>query len=82
MGKLAVRKLNGFKRESGFQKAIEAAEALTLSQRESLVDILNKRNSQARRLELEAEIQESLAEIEQGKAKHGTLDELFEDLDL
>ena len=64
-----------------FQKAIEAVEALTLDQRESLVVVLKKRNVEARRLEIEAEIQESLAEYDQGKAKRGTLDDLLEDLD-
>jgi len=64
-----------------FQKAIEVAEALTLDQREALVDVLKKRNIEARRLEIEAEIKESLTEYDQGKAKRGTLDELLKDLD-
>lgn len=87
MGKIAAR-YNGAKEafvtpkwKPRFQKAIKAAEALTLNQRESLVDVLKKRNVDAHRLELEAEIQESLTEYSQGKAKRGTLDDLLEDLD-
>ena len=64
-----------------FQKVIEAAEALTLDQREALVDVLKRRNVDARRLEIAVEIKESLAEYDQGNAKHGTVDELLKDLD-
>jgi hypothetical protein len=36
-----------------FQRAIEAAEALTLPQRETLVNVLRQRNRDARRREIE-----------------------------
>jgi hypothetical protein len=64
-----------------FQRAIEAVETLPLAQREALVDVLTKRNRDARRREIETEIQESLKEYEQGKARSGSLDDLLKDLD-
>ena len=87
MGKIASNPVDSKRRGPAlkstlrFQKAIESAEALSLIQRESLVDVLTRRNADARRLEIETEIRESLNEYDQGHVKHGTLDELLADLD-
>ena len=75
------REIAAPKSKPRFQKAIEAAEELSLSQREILIDVLKKRNIEARRHELEAEIEESLKEHAEGRTKSGTLEELLEDLD-
>ena len=47
-------------RKPRFRQAIEAVEGLALDQRETLVDVLRKRNADARRRQIEAEIRESL----------------------
>ena len=75
------REITAPKSKPRFQKAIEAAEALSLSQREILIDVLKKRNIEARRQEIETEIDESLKEQAEGRTKSGTLDDLLEDLD-
>jgi TRAP-type C4-dicarboxylate transport system substrate-binding protein len=66
--------------KSSFQELIESVEALPLDDREILMEIINKRISEQRRDELEADMEESLEAYRKGEVRVGTVDDLLKDL--
>ncbi len=63
-----------------FQELIESVEALSIEDREMLVEIINKRIIEERRDELVADLEESLEACRRGEARTGTVDDLLKDL--
>jgi len=66
---------------STFQQALEAVEALSLSDQEALLDLLQKRLADQRRRALVKEITEVRQEYSQGQAKFGAVSDFLAELD-
>ena len=66
---------------SAFQQAIETVEKLSLEEQEILLDTLQKRLYQQRRVILSQEIKEIRQELAEGQVKFGSVDQFLEDLD-
>ncbi|NER24926.1 MAG: hypothetical protein F6J86_47685 [Symploca sp. SIO1B1] len=66
---------------STFQQAIEAVEALSLSDQEVLLDLLQKRLANQRRKALVIEIAEVRQEYTQGQVKFGSFADFLNELD-
>lgn len=66
---------------SSFQQAIETVETLSLEEQEILVNLIQKRLSEQRKIMLSQEIKEVYQEIEEGKIKFGTVDKFLAKLD-
>ena len=66
---------------SSFQQAIETVETLSLEEQEILVNLIQKRLSEQRRIMLSQDIKEIHQEIKEGKIKFGTVDEFLAELD-
>ncbi|MBL1211502.1 hypothetical protein [Geminocystis sp. GBBB08] len=66
---------------SSFQQAIETVERLSLEEQEILVNLIQKRLSEQRRIMLSKEIKEIHQEIEEGKIKFGTVNDFLTELD-
>ena len=64
-----------------FQKAIETVEKLSLEEQQILIETLQKRLSQERRMILNEEIKEVHQEVKEGKVKFGSVDDFLEELD-
>lgn len=64
-----------------FHEALELVDQLPEEQQRGLVEILQRRQSERRREALAASIQEARAELAQGKARRGTVDDLLAELD-
>ena len=63
-----------------FQKALEIIESLPEEQRESLMDIVNRRLIDERRDRLAQSIKEAREEYKRGKIRKGTVDDLLNEL--
>jgi len=63
-----------------FQKALEIIESLPEEQRESLMDIVNRRLIDERRDRLAQSIKEAREEYKRGKIRKGTVDDLMNEL--
>ncbi len=66
---------------SAFQQAIETVEKLSLEEQEILLDTLQKRLHQQRRVILSQEIKEIRQELAEGNVKFGSVDRFLEELD-
>ena len=64
-----------------FQKAIETVEKLSLEEQQILIETLQKRLSQERRMILREEIKEVHQEVKEGKVRFGSVDDFLEELD-
>ncbi len=66
---------------SAFQQAIETVEKLSLEEQEILLDTLQKRLHQQRRVILSQEIKEIRQELAEGNVKFGSVDRFLKELD-
>jgi hypothetical protein len=66
---------------STFQQALEAVEALSFSDQEALLDLLQKRLADQRRKALVKEITEVRQEYSQGQVKFGSVSDFLAELD-
>lgn len=62
------------------QRALDVVEALTDEEQVIVVDLIRRRLIERRRDEIAANAAELFSDFDQGKAKTGTLDDLFNDL--
>jgi hypothetical protein len=67
--------------ESAFQKAIEAAEQLSLEERLVLLDVLRQRIRQSEHQELLSEISAVKEDYRLGNAKFGSVSDFMSELD-
>jgi ribosome recycling factor len=65
---------------STFQRVLEIIEALTEEERESLIQIVNKRLIEERRDRLAQSIKEAREEFSRGEFAKGTVDDLMGEL--
>lgn len=63
-----------------FNNVLEAAEQLSLTEQETLIDILRRRLAEKRRNELLNELQDARREYQMGQASPATADEIMEEL--
>ena len=63
-----------------FQDLIEAVESMPLDDQSMLVEIINKRILEKRRIDLIAEVEESREAFKRGEFKRGTIEDLLKDL--
>ncbi len=63
-----------------FDEILDGVEKLSLEEQETLIDILNRRVIDRRRLELAKEIQEAQKEFQEGSVKPVTPDELMKEI--
>lgn len=63
-----------------FDEILDDVEKLSLEEQETLIDILNRRVIDRRRLELAKEIQEAQKEFQEGSVKPVTPDELMKEI--
>lgn len=63
-----------------FDEILDDVEKLSLEEQETLIDILNRRVIDRRRLELAKEIQEAQKEFQEGSVKPVTPDELMKEV--
>ncbi len=63
-----------------FDEILDDVEKLSLEEQETLIDILNRRVIDRRRLELAKEIQEAQKEFQEGSVKTVTPDELMKEI--
>jgi hypothetical protein len=68
------------KKTISFAEVLEAADKLTLDEKETVIDILKKRVVEQRRKELVREIQEAQQEFRQGKCKLASPDEIMKEI--
>jgi len=66
--------------DTSFQKAIDAAESLSVDDREELLEILRLRMAEHRRDEIAASARETLQAVREKRAKFGTVEDLKKDL--
>jgi predicted AAA+ superfamily ATPase len=66
--------------ETPFQKALEAVESLPIDAREEIVEILKRRLAEDRREEIAANAREAVKAVREKRAKHGTIEDLKNDL--
>jgi hypothetical protein len=67
--------------DSAFQKAIEAAEQLSIDERLMLLDVLRQRMQQAQRQEIVAEVATVRQEYNEGNVKFGSVQDFMSELD-
>jgi hypothetical protein len=67
--------------ESAFQKAIEAAEQLSIDQRLMLLDVLRQRIQQTNHQELVAEVAAVREEYRSGNVRFGSVSDFMSELD-
>jgi hypothetical protein len=67
--------------ESAFQKAIEAAEQLSIDERLVLLDVLRQRIGQTKHQELVAEVAAVREEYRAGNVKFGSVSDFMSELD-
>jgi hypothetical protein len=67
--------------ESNFQKAIEAAEQLSVDERLVLLDVLRQRIGQTKRQELVSEVAAVREEYRSGNVRFGSVSDLMSELD-
>ena len=63
-----------------FGEVLEAADQLSLGEKEALIDVLNRRIIEARRDELARDIEEANREFQEGKALPITPDDLMKEI--
>jgi predicted AAA+ superfamily ATPase len=66
--------------DTSFQKAIDAAESLSVDDREELLEILRLRMAEHRRDEIAANARETLQAVREKRAEFGTVEDLKKDL--
>ncbi|NEP08808.1 MAG: hypothetical protein F6K14_00820 [Symploca sp. SIO2C1] len=65
---------------STFQQVIETVEKLSLEEQEILLNTLQKRLHQQRRVLISQEIQETRQELAEGKVKFGSVEQFLKEL--
>ncbi|MBD2185360.1 hypothetical protein [Aerosakkonema funiforme] len=73
--------MNMAEKTSTLQKAIEVVEALSPDEQAILIDIIDKRLKQPRRLEILQAVAESRQEYAEGKVRSGSVADLLKELD-
>ena len=68
-------------RTSRLQQAIDVAEALSLEERQSLLEILGKRLRRQQRQQLLEEIQETRQDVANGSIRYGSVKDFLAELD-
>ena len=68
-------------RTSRLQQAIDVAEALSLEERQSLLEILAKRLQRQQRQQLLEEIQETRQDVANGSIRYGSVKDFLAELD-
>ncbi len=63
-----------------FQNLIESIETLSIEDQDYLFDLIRKRRIEKRRSEIADNAQAILTDLQEGKAKIGTVDDLIADL--
>ena len=63
-----------------FNEIVEAADSLSMTDQEALVDLLRHRLAAARRQELERAVREARREFESGQAQIASVAEIMDDL--
>ena len=63
-----------------FGEVLEAADQLSLGEKEALIEVLNRRIIEARRDELARDIEEANREFQEGKALPTTPDDLVKEI--
>ena len=63
-----------------FGEVLEAADQLSLGEKEALIDVLNRRIIEARRDELVQDIEEANREFQEGRASPTTPDDLMKEI--
>jgi hypothetical protein len=63
-----------------FGSVLEAADALSLEEKETLIDILRRRVAERRRQALVEEVQEARRDFAQGNCPAATVDEIMQEL--
>lgn len=66
---------------SAFQQAIESVERLSLEDQEILLDLLQKRLQQEKRIKLSQEIREVRQEFTEGNVQFGSVDQFLAEMD-
>ena len=64
-----------------FQEALETVEKLSLEEQQILIETLQKRLSQERRIIIREQIKEVREEVQKGQVKFGSVDDFLEELD-
>ncbi len=72
--------MSGATQTLSFQDLIEAVEAMPLEDQSLLVELINKRIIEKRRVKLVAEVQEARRAFESGNVKRGSFKDLMKDL--
>jgi hypothetical protein len=67
---------------SAFQQAIESVENLSLEDQEILLELLQKRLHQAKRIKLSQEITEVRQEFAEGNVQYGSVEQFLAEVDL
>lgn len=63
-----------------FGEILEAADSLSLQEKETLIEVLNKRIIEERRLELAQDIEEANKEFQAGQTQVTTVDDLMKEI--
>ena len=63
-----------------FNEVLEAVDHLSLTEQESLIDILRRRLAETRRAELVKEVQEARKEFRLGMAQESTVDDIMAEI--
>jgi hypothetical protein len=72
--------MSGVAQSLSFQDLIEAVESMPLDDQSMLVELINKRIIEKRRVALVDEVQEARRAFKRGEVKRGTLEDLMKDL--
>ena len=67
-------------RQTPFQKALDAVEALPIDAREDVIEIIRMRIAEDRRKEIAANAREVVEAVREKRATYGTVDDLKRDL--
>ena len=65
---------------SVLQQALEAADHLPFEDQETLIELLERRFVEKRRLEIARNAQDTIRAVREGRAKYGNIDDLRKDL--
>lgn len=67
-------------RPTTFSTVLDAADALSLEEQETLIDILRRRIAESNRQRLIAEVQETRRDFAQGQCEEATADEIMREI--
>lgn len=67
-------------RPATFNTVLDAADALSLEEQETLIDILRRRIAESNRQRLSAEVQEARRDFAQGQCEEATADEIMREI--